>query len=376
MTVQKPAASATKAQIVDAFDELLERYETLEKEVKKLEKAAKAAPAPAASPAPAAVTQSAPALPPAMPLVKLESAKTPEIGGMHSMMSLLDTLQGGFGKTLAELSEKLSLEAETLRELREEMAKGKAELSSLYALEVAEDTLDTLLAEYETFEKSSRESFEARQKALEAARLEARVAWETEQDEHTRISQERATQTGLFDKREADEYAYALEQARKLDAEGYKVAQAALAEGLKDTAEGVRKVWDEKEKALLEREKAYREAREKVEAFPTEKETAVKRAEGEGRGIGSSQAKVRADLLAKELEGKRRIFEQRISGLQNSVNLQQSRIASLSSQLESASRQMQDLAVKAIEGSANVNSLQAFKDLAMEQAKAQGKTGR
>lgn len=34
---------------------------------------------------------------------------------------------------------------------------------------------------------------------------------------------------------------------------------------------------------------------------------------------------------------------------------------------------MQDLAVKAIEGQANASSLSAFKELAMEQAKAQGK---
>lgn len=41
---------------------------------------------------------------------------------------------------------------------------------------------------------------------------------------------------------------------------------------------------------------------------------------------------------------------------------------------ETALKQVQDLAVKAIEGSSNVNSYQAMKEIALEQAKSQAKT--
>jgi hypothetical protein len=45
----------------------------------------------------------------------------------------------------------------------------------------------------------------------------------------------------------------------------------------------------------------------------------------------------------------------------------------LAKQLESALKQVQDLAVKAIEGAANINSYQAVKEIAIEQAKTQMK---
>jgi hypothetical protein len=45
----------------------------------------------------------------------------------------------------------------------------------------------------------------------------------------------------------------------------------------------------------------------------------------------------------------------------------------LSQQLDSALKQVQDLAVKAIEGASNRNSFEAMKEVALEQAKNQAK---
>lgn len=55
------------------------------------------------------------------------------------------------------------------------------------------------------------------------------------------------------------------------------------------------------------------------------------------------------------------------------VQNQEARIHNLSKQLDGALKQVQDLAVKAIEGASNINSYQALKEIAMEQAKAQTK---
>jgi hypothetical protein len=55
------------------------------------------------------------------------------------------------------------------------------------------------------------------------------------------------------------------------------------------------------------------------------------------------------------------------------VRYQESRIASLSKQLDSALKQVQDLAVKAIEGASNLKSFEAVKEIAIEQAKTQQK---
>jgi hypothetical protein len=374
MSVSRPAATATKAQILDAFDELASLSDTLEKQVKSLEKAVREASKAASAPA---LPQPAPQpIAPTLPIVRVELAPPESLDNMEGVLRLLETLQGGFGKTLSDLTEKLSVQAGKLEDLRSNLEIQRAELSTLYTLDVDEDSLDTLLAEYASFEKSSRETFMARREALETALLDARLTWEREAEEHDRTVRERQAEAALTEGREAEEYGYALDQARKLGAENDRAAQAALAAGLKDARETQEKAWAEKEKAVSELERAQAEAQARVEAFPAEKDAATKRADGEGRGIGTGQARVRADLAAKDLEGRRRIFEQRIAGLQTSLSSQQARIAALSTQLDAASRQMQDLAVKAIEGASGASSLQAFKELAMEQAKAQGKPNR
>src|SRR5690606_30865306 len=102
-------------------------------------------------------------------------------------------------------------------------------------------------------------------------------------------------------------------------------------------------------------------------------EEAVKRATEEGIGIARKQAKIKSDLLAKEVEGNRRIAEFKIQALDETISKQREQIVNLSRQLEAASRQAQDLAVKAIEGASNASSFDAIKEIALEQAKNAGK---
>jgi uncharacterized protein involved in exopolysaccharide biosynthesis len=76
-------------------------------------------------------------------------------------------------------------------------------------------------------------------------------------------------------------------------------------------------------------------------------------------------------LYAKEVEGQKQSYELQLQSLEETIGDREARIQTLSKQLDAALKQVQDLAVKAIEGSANQNSLQAIKDIAIEQAKNQ-----
>lgn len=371
MSVKRPADAATKAKILEAFDELSNEYGSLEKHVKELQKELKtvqtvhrAAAEAAAKPAPTLEVKP----------VKAAPTSTDGQNKMESTLKLLEQLQAGISSTLAELSEKLSVEAGKLEDLSETTQLERTELSELYELTLSDDSLDKLLSEYEETAKTSKEAFSTRKEALEAKLLELRRAWELEQETHAKTIQDRNLLSSTTQKREAEEYKYALELSRKLGEEQYQASQLELNRKRAERKEVQEKVWAEAEKLLAEREKNQLEATTKVEGIKAETEAAIKKAEAEGMGIGNKQARVKADLLGKEIEGQRRIFEQRITGLQARADIQQNRIAALSKQLETASRQMQELAAKAIEGSANSSSLQAFKDLAMEQAKSQSKT--
>lgn len=60
--------------------------------------------------------------------------------------------------------------------------------------------------------------------------------------------------------------------------------------------------------------------------------------------------------------------------MEETIKNQEIRRQSLSQQLEASLKQVQDLAVKAIEGTSNRNSFEAMKEIAMEQAKNQQKS--
>ena len=128
-----------------------------------------------------------------------------------------------------------------------------------------------------------------------------------------------------------------------------------------------------REKLIAEREKLSAEVNAKVEAFPKELEANIKNGKDNGRNIGNYQAKIKSDLLTKDMEGQKQNYELQIQGMLQTMQNQDARIASLSKQLDSALKQVQDLAVKAIEGSSNLSSLQAVREIAIEQAKTQQK---
>ncbi|MEP0816443.1 hypothetical protein [Trichocoleus sp. FACHB-46] len=67
-----------------------------------------------------------------------------------------------------------------------------------------------------------------------------------------------------------------------------------------------------------------------MEGFPKELEAAIKRVKEEGRGIAHHQAKVKADLYAKDMEGNKRNYELRIQSLQETLQNQETRIHALS----------------------------------------------
>ena len=65
------------------------------------------------------------------------------------------------------------------------------------------------------------------------------------------------------------------------------------------------------------------------------------------------------------------MYDLRIQSLEQTIQTNEERIQALSKQLAAALKQVQDLAVKAIEGASNIQSYEAFKEIALEQAKTQ-----
>jgi hypothetical protein len=248
------------------------------------------------------------------------------------------------------------------------------QLQELHDLEtIEEDTLLTLLTTYEESQKTFSDEYNQQQEILGEQLLTARKEWAKEQENKQREIKQRNDIYHKNKQRENEEYSYNLQLTRQLDRENYEQELNQLYKDLEEAKKQQEKIWEEREKAISDKEKEYAEAKQKVAEFETKLENEVKKAKEEGKGIGNSQAKVKADLRQKEINGETQNYQLRIQALESTILGNENRLNSLSQQLDSALKQVQDLAIKAIEGTSNRNSFEAMKELALEQAKNQQK---
>ena len=356
----KPTDKNTKAEILAAYNQLAEEKKTVETQLRTTQKQATAP-----TPAPTVSKVAEP---------KSPMSATSNKDRINFTITSLGSLQLGFGSAVSELSEQLTTEAAKLAEIREAVAAEITDLQTLHTLEVTEDTFEELIDSYETSSKAFDEELRASTEASEQAIQAQTRAWAKEQEQHEITTKERVELDRKNGQREIQEYKYNLDLQRKLDREQYEQQQTALYQELAETKEVQEKATTERETALAELEKQYHETKDKVAGFVQDKETAIKKAKEEGKGIATYQAKIKSDLYAKDVESQKRFYEGRIESLDNTISNQGERLNSLSKQLEAALKQVQDLAVKAIEGSANATSYQTLKEITLEQAKSQAKT--
>jgi hypothetical protein len=361
---EKINSKSTKAQIMEAYEELLQEKAQLETEVKQLNTSVK--------------KQDKPTANPIKEIVNSESKPIKQEVTMNNNIILtiqnLEKLQGSFGSAVSHLSEQLITEASALESLQKILTEELEELEELYEIdEVKEDSLSTLIETYEENDKTYQEELSQQQESLEKELEELRKSWQKEKETYTIERREREQNHFKAKQRNEEQYHYNLELARKLDQEEYDSQKKALYQELKEQLEIQEKQWKQREETITKREQEYAEAKVKAENLEQELEQKIKQGKEEGKGIGYYQAKIKSDLRSKEIEGEKQNYQLRIKSLEETIKNQETRNHSLSQQLESSLKQVQDLAVKAIEGTSNRSSFEAMKEIALEQAKNQPK---
>lgn len=367
MAKKKVTARNTKAEILQAFEELKSEKSDLESQVKQLNKEVKTI-----LPQPPKATE----IPPQETTKANKTMNQTKLvqADIEQTLKNLGQLQIGFGSAASQLSEQLIKEASTLEELNTAVNGEVAQLETLHNLaEIDDTTLDDLIESYQETSKEFATEYNEQQETLNQELQDSQKAWQKEQETHNRIIKERNENYRKTRQRDEAEYQYNLELERNLDTENYEQEKKQLYAELTETQLVQEKAWEEREKAISEREKQYQEAQVKVEEFEVKKQENIKNGKENGRNIGHYQAKVKTDLRSKEIEGETRNYQLRIESLTQTIQNQDSRILNLSKQLDAALKQVQDLAVKAIEGTSNRNSFDALKEVALEQAKNQTK---
>lgn len=293
---------------------------------------------------------------------------------VEGILNVFDEIEKGLGNAISEISIQMSIEANALSELRKKTNETAVELKSLYDLEMFDDILFQLINEYENAEKTFAESAEKRQKDFEEEISNLRKNWQKEQSKYNNQIFERNEKTDKNYQREVRTHQYDLEHARNLEKDIYQQKKKQLQAELDELKEIQQSTWDEKEKLLKEKEEELAKYKKDFEEFPEKLEKEIKKTEAEAKGIIEKEARVKHDLANKEMEARNKMYEMRVNALNTNIENQKVQIEKLNDQLAIALKQAQELAVKAIEGTSNLDKFNAVREIATEMAKNQPKT--
>jgi hypothetical protein len=336
MAERKPAtkklsATNTKQEMLDAYNELVAQLETKREsdaspEQKVVEKAARQ-------------------------VVAVADALTAD-----GIIRDIGGLKAEIGKMLTTLSDRLEQETGRYGAVKQAIAEKEKELAEIYEIQKAASSLIEA-------QNQKRDEFEVdmaeRKSALFREIEETRQEWQKEKAQRTAEVKEQETVETKKRAREKEEYEYAQLRERQAARDAFEKEQAGFAEA-KERLEreiAVRREQSDREfsareQAIANQEQELADLRARVAAFPKELEAAVAR---EGKLVAEkvqSEAKFRLELLQKEFEGARNVFEAKIASLEALVKDQAARMLALGEQVEKSYVQVQAIAVKAVEGSA------------------------
>jgi hypothetical protein len=285
-----------------------------------------------------------------------------EVGNLRSEIS----------KVLIELSDRMEEEIGKYLRLKQAVQAREKELTELSAIEKEALSLAALLdAQKERRERFDGEMAEKKQ-SLEAEIASTRAAWKEEQKTHDVEVTARETVEKRKREREAEEYTYAFERQKRLAQEQFEYEKARMERETQLRREELERDLKVREQTLTAKETELVQLRDRAAAFPAELAAAVDKAVKETTARLTRDSQAHEALLKKEFEGEQKVLQSRIDSLQQAVKEQQQQIVRLSAQIEKSYGQVQEIAVKAIEGSGSGRLLSAMPAQDRPRSAAQG----
>lgn len=291
-------------------------------------------------------------------LQKVEVRQAVEAASVESVVLQTSNLSVEISKALSDVSAKLVSEVERLMQLREAVALESKELERLHKLDVAATALDHLVEEH----RLQREK-------LEAEIAGQRAAWTEENQAQLREQKEGEEALKKQRQRENDEYEYKKGLERKKVQDKYEEEIRLQEKRNREKQETLEKSWLDREASLKGKEDELARYKQEVEQFPARLKEERERAQAEASAVTRQSFEQQIVLLQKDSEAEKKVADLRIQSLEQVVAGQAQQIELLSKQLDEAKRQVQEIALKAIEGASGANALAHVNQIAIEQAK-------
>lgn len=215
-------------------------------------------------------------------------------------------------------------------------------IKDLYGIKENADSLSALLLA----QRNRKAQFEQEME-------ETKKHWELEQAAFEQLGKERKETVNRDRQREEEEYAYDTQLQRKKDADLYEARKQELNHALEEAKARFEKEFAERKATIEAQEEEFKQMQEQVSTFPEQLEQAINSAKESTREQIETMYKHQIELATKEAESERKLKEQTIAALQAKIKEQDAFIKQLTNKADTSTNQVQEIALKAIEGSSS-----------------------
>jgi hypothetical protein len=277
---------------------------------------------------------------------------------VESVVKGLAELQLHFGADIDGLAARLSTEIRKLEDLRRAIEVETRHFEALRHIKIAAEALNILTQEHQEQARTFEVDATRQREILEREIAEKRQVWQKEQDGHEQSVAADEAVLQAERQQEEETYQYGVERNRKIKTDAYEEKKKQVEVEFAETAAEKEKDWARREAILAGHQQLLETYQAKVQTFPQELAAAVQQAREEAIKATQHTSKVRADLLQKEEEANRKVYEAEMQTLHDTISQQQAQIGTLSTDLKAALKQVQELSAKAIGSTSNMGTAQ------------------
>lgn len=298
-----------------------------------------------------------------------QALKVADALSTEGVVKEIGVLKAEIGTLLSQLSDELEGKVNKYNSIQKAIEAKENELKEIYEIERSVATLAALIEAQQEKQVSFEGEMAAKREELGREIERTRSVWKKEEELHDAYTKERDAAETKRRQREKEEFEYQFQREKKLAHDQFKDEKRTVNSELQARKEEVEKELTQREEVIAAREQGLEELRKRVESFPKEMETAVQKAVKKTTETLRLEAGNREELLKRESEGERNVLTTRIESLEKTIQEQNQQIAKLSQAQDNAYHQVQDIAVRAVEGASNYKSLATFQQFSAEQQK-------
>lgn len=324
---KKPTLTNTKAEILDAYNDLLKKKESESNKNPKEQKAQEQ---------------------------KEETVKSAASLSAESIVKGLTDIKLNISASLDKVENSLLQEFNKLEKLQEAIRYESSYLEDLYGIKANTDSLAVLIAANKEKRQFFDKEMEDKKTIFDELMQEKKQGWEKEQKERTQQWKEEEELRKKLQKREEDEYKYLQNITRKKEEDEYVSKKLAQEKELTEKKFTVEKNLGEREALIAAKEQELESLRKQVSDFPSSLEEEIASAKAQQEHQMATQYKFEKDLFAKGMEGEVKLLQQRISSLEARIKEQDTTIISLNEKASTAGSQVQNIAMKALDSAASM----------------------